>query len=134
MKQRHKILEALFPYGRAEVLRLLFRTPQKEYYVRELMGMSGVTLRTIQDELRKLRALELVKSRSNRYHRFYRANCSHALYRALNQIVEASENSPSVAHRALYRLRRKQAQRKKPRHLPSDRAIHWDLFSKSRET
>ena len=76
-KKQYSVLEVLFPQGRAEILRLLFKSPQKERYVRELAGMSGLNLCTIQDELRKLRALCLVTSRSNRYHRFYRANQRH---------------------------------------------------------
>ena len=73
MKKEHSILEVLFPQVRAEIVRLLFAPPQKERYVRELMSMSGLRLSTVQDELRKLNALQLVVSRSNRYHRFYRA-------------------------------------------------------------
>src|SRR5205823_464051 len=80
MKKQRTVLEVLFSQVRAELLRLLFTPPHKERYVRELMRMSGLRLSTVQDELRKLSALELVTSRSNRYHRFYRANRDHSLF------------------------------------------------------
>src|SRR2546428_867671 len=103
MKKQHSVLEALFPQGRAEILRLLFAPPQKERYVRELMRMSGLTLCTVQDELRKLSALQLVTSRSNRYHRFYRANRDHSLFRAIAHIVETSDKTPRIEHDLLHR-------------------------------
>jgi predicted transcriptional regulator len=105
MKKQRTVLEVLFSQVRAELLRLLFTPPHKERYVRELMRMSGLRLSTVQDELRKLSALQLVTSRSNRYHRFYRANPDHSLFR-----------------------------RKKPRALPVDRPMKWNLFSKRAKT
>jgi predicted transcriptional regulator len=69
MKKQHTVLEVLFPQVRAEILRLLFTPPQKQRYVRELARMSGLTLSTVQEELRRLSALKLVKSWSNRFHR-----------------------------------------------------------------
>jgi DNA-binding transcriptional ArsR family regulator len=64
----------LFPLVRAEVLRLLFTNPGQELYVRELARLSFLSLQTVQDELAKLEAADLIASRSNGYHRFYRAN------------------------------------------------------------
>jgi DNA-binding MarR family transcriptional regulator len=134
VKKQHSVLEALFPQGRAEILRLLFAPPQKEHYVRELMRMSGLTLGTVQDELRKLRALQLVTSRSNRYHRFYRANRDHALFRALAEIVETSEKTPRIERDLLQRKRRKTSPSRKARALPVDRPMQWHLFSKRQKT
>ena len=135
MKKQHTILEVLFPKVRAEILRLLFAPPQKERYVRELMRMSGLTLSTVQDELRKLSALQLVTSRSNRYHRFYRANANHAVFLDIVHIVETSERSPQV-NRSLLHVPRGLGRRRqtKPRSLMADRPMKWDLFSKRRET
>jgi len=87
-KKQHSVLEVLFPQVRAEVLRLLFAPTRKEPYVRELMQMSGLALSTIQQELRRLAALQLISSWSNRYHRFYRANRDHPLFSDLVHIVE----------------------------------------------
>ncbi|MBA3883012.1 MAG: hypothetical protein H0X73_09950 [Chthoniobacterales bacterium] len=49
--------------------------------------MSFLALRTVQDELAKLEAAELIVSRSNGYQRFYRANPKHSLYRPLKEII-----------------------------------------------
>lgn len=81
------LLHALFPVVRAEVLQLLFTNPRQELYVRELARLSFLSLQTVQDELAKLEAAELILSRSNGYHRFYRANPKHPLYTTLRRMV-----------------------------------------------
>jgi len=135
MRKQHTVLEVLFPQVRAEILRLLFTPPQKERYVRELMGMSGLALSTIQEELRKLTALQLVRSRSNRYHRFFRANREHALFSSLVHIVETSDKTPTLEHSAVRRQRRGRPRRRnKPHHLPPDRPVNWHLFSRKSKT
>lgn len=85
MKQT--LLHGLFPAVRAEVLRLLFTNRGQELYTRELARLSFLALRTIQDELAKLEAANLIVSRTNGYHRFYRANPKHQLFAALTEIV-----------------------------------------------
>jgi predicted transcriptional regulator len=135
MKKQHTLLEVLFPQVRAQILRLLFARPQKERYVRELMRMSGLSLSTIQEELRRLTALQLVRSWSNRYHRFYRANRDHLLFPDLVHIVETSGKTPRFDRSAIHRPRKTRSRRrKKARPLPSDRPINWHLFSKPRIT
>src|ERR1700736_3562409 len=129
------VLEVLFPRVRAEIFRLLFASPQKQRYVRELMRMSGLTLSTVQDELRKLSAVQLVTSWSNRYHRFYRANRDHSLFADLVHIVEKSEQAPRTNHSVLRRQpRTRRRLQTKARALPADRPMKWNLFSKSRKT
>ena len=88
MKTKRTIANVLFPRVRAELLRLLFAGSQKEYYVRELMIKTGLALRTVQEELAKLRRVDLVRTRTNGYHRFYEANREHPLYLHLHQIVQ----------------------------------------------
>jgi predicted transcriptional regulator len=73
-KSERAVLEVLFPEVRAKLLRSFFTTPPQQRYVRELVNASGLTLHTVQDELRKLSAVGLLTSWSNGYHRFYRAN------------------------------------------------------------
>jgi hypothetical protein len=51
----------------------LFIRARQERYVRELAGLSFLSLQTVQDELAKLTAADLIISRSNGYQRFYRA-------------------------------------------------------------
>lgn len=91
-----EVLDILFPKVRAEILRLLFSEPAQQRYVRELVAMSGLALRTIQEELANLSAAGLVTSWSNGYHRFYRANQKHALFSELRRIVRTSARLPAV--------------------------------------
>jgi predicted transcriptional regulator len=80
------LLHVLFPAVRAEVLQLLFTNPRQELYVRELARLSFLTVQTVQDELAKLEAAELISSRRNGYQRFYRANAGHPLYGTLRRL------------------------------------------------
>ena len=84
---RPTLLHALFPAARAEILRLLFTNPKQELYVRELARLSFLSLHTVQDELANLYTAKLLLSRSNGYHRFYRANPQHPLYATLRRLV-----------------------------------------------
>jgi hypothetical protein len=103
MKSKRAILEVLFPVVRAKLLRALLAPPLQQRYVRELMNLSGLALHTVQDELRKLTALGLVRSSSNGYHRFYRADPKHPLFAPLRRIVEVSAEFPSLQHSAVRR-------------------------------
>lgn len=100
MKAQAEVLDILFPKVRAEILRLLFSNAKKQRYVRELMTMSGLALRTVQVELTKLSAVGLVTSWSNGYHRFYRANRDHPLFPYLLRIVQASARLARVKKRS----------------------------------
>jgi hypothetical protein len=84
---KQTLLHGLFPAVRAEVLRLLFMNRGEELYTRELARLSFLALRTVQDELAKLEAANLIVSRSNGYQRFYRANPKHPLHAAVTEIV-----------------------------------------------
>ena len=55
--------------------------------MRELSRLAFLALHTVQDELAKLHAAQIVLSRSNGYHRFYRANSKHPLYMTLRRLV-----------------------------------------------
>ena len=117
MKKRRSAAEVLFPQVRAKVFGLLFGPSSGEHYVRELALRSRLALHTIQDELRKLSALELVTSRSNGFHRYYAANRQHPLYPAVCQIVALSSKLPGAHVRELDRTLRKRSSKRsrKPR-------------------
>jgi predicted transcriptional regulator len=130
-------LEVLFPKVRAKVFELLFGATSREHYVRELALRSHLTLHTIQDELRKLSALGLVTSRSHGLYRYYQANRSHALYRAICQIVALSGQSP---HARVADLQRRPGKRSSKRNRRPRRAhlklpygpINWGTLEKKR--
>jgi DNA-binding transcriptional ArsR family regulator len=110
MKQT--LLHGLFPAVRAEVMRLLFTNRSQELYTRELARLSFLALRTVQDELAKLEAANLVVSRTNGYHRFYRANPKHPLYAALTEIVRKGAGHTKAKPRSLPSRRSGRAKRR----------------------
>jgi predicted transcriptional regulator len=81
------ILHVLFPSVRAELVRRLFSDPKREFYVRELARLTTLALGTVQQELARMSKAGLVRSRSNGYHRFYRANRKHPVFSSLRQLV-----------------------------------------------
>ena len=107
------MLHGLFPVVRAEVLRLLFTDRGKELYTRELARLSFLALRTVQDEVAKLEAANLIVSRSNGYQRFYRANSKHALYRVLHELVRKGTAQAKPNPRQLPSRRRNERQRRR---------------------
>jgi len=106
------LLHGLFPVVRAEVLRLLFTDRGKELYTRELARRSFLALRTVQDEVAKLEAANLIVSRSNGYQRFYRANAKHPLYRVLHELVRKGTAQAKPNPRQLPSRRRKALSRR----------------------
>lgn len=82
-----KLLEVLFPHVRAEVLRLLFADEGRELHLRELTRQSGLTLGTLQTEVEKLCAADLLLSRRDGNRRCFRANAAHPLFADLRQLV-----------------------------------------------
>ena len=133
MKRQVPVLDVLFPNVRANMLRLLFCTPPKEHYVRELMNLTGLALCTVQDELRKLNTVGLVTSWSNGYRRYYRANQAHALFADLCRVVQTCGRLPAAKHAV---LRRKQSRKRRHKRwqqrattLSADQPPNWELFS-----
>jgi len=60
------------------------------------MVMSGLALRTIQEELATLSAAGVITSWSNGYHRFYKANRDHPLFSDLRNIIQKSSRLPHL--------------------------------------
>ncbi len=102
--------------------------------MRELATKSELALCTIQDELRKLSAVGLIISWSNKYHRFYQPNRAHPLFSEIGRIVEVSSRLPPTKQSALDRASRRHSRRRRVSHLPGERAINWHLFSQSHKT
>lgn len=75
---------------RTEILRLLFTTPTAEFHLRELTRRSGLALRTLQRDLEKLKAIDLIVSRRDGNRVLYGANREHPLFQDLAAIVAKS--------------------------------------------
>src|SRR5437868_15433253 len=80
MKAQLEVLDLLFPKTRADILRLLFSGKKRRCYVRELTILTGLALRTIQEERATMDAIGPVTSCSYGYHRFSLANRAHPLF------------------------------------------------------
>ena len=114
MKSEHELLDVLFPCVRAQLLRILFSRPQKPRYVRELRNLTGLALSTVQDELRKLVAVRLIRHWSNRYHRFYQANDKHPTFPHILSIVQMSRSLPKTKRSILHPHKSRGATQRKP--------------------
>ncbi len=124
------LLSILFPQVRAQVLRLLFADASAELHLRELTRRSGLALGTIQTELAKLAAAQLVVSERDGNRRYYRANAAHPLFPTLRQLVRqttpgtdtrqpsaapAPSATPAANHRPPFTDHRQPATANRPR-------------------
>lgn len=134
MRSSRSLIEVLFPKVRAEMLRLLFSVPLKQRYLRELTNMSGLALCTVQDELRKLAAVGLIHTWTDRKRRFSCANRNHPLFRELLRFVEMSDRLPRTKHAVLHRPSGSGRQKKRKRRSNPTAAINrpptWGIFSR----
>jgi predicted nucleotidyltransferase len=81
------VLTAIFPRVRAEILRLLFADPSRELHLRELARLSGLAFGTLQGEVRKLSAADLLTSRRDGNRLYFRANASHPVFPELQALA-----------------------------------------------
>lgn len=80
-------IEVIFPRVRAELLRLLFADPAKEFHLRELCRLSELSIGTIQQEVGKLTAADLLVARRDGNRLYYRANTRHPIFPELQGIA-----------------------------------------------
>ncbi|MEO7415159.1 MAG: nucleotidyltransferase domain-containing protein [Opitutaceae bacterium] len=97
-----KLLDVLFPRVRAEVLRLLFADEGRELHLRELTRQSGLSLGTLQTEVKKLCDADLLLSRPDGNRRCFRANTAHPLFADLRQLVLKTAGLHEVLAEALH--------------------------------
>ncbi len=95
------LLTILFPEVRAEVLRLLFADSGRELHLRDLARQTGLSLKTVQNELEKLSQADLVTSSRDGNRRYYRANSGHPLFPDLQQLVLKTSGLRDVLARTL---------------------------------
>jgi DNA-binding transcriptional ArsR family regulator/predicted nucleotidyltransferase len=81
---------------KAELLRLLFGLSQPELHLRELVRQSGLSLGTVQQELRRLTRVGLVIARKDGNRVYYRANPDHPAYRDLCSLVVKTDGLAGV--------------------------------------
>jgi len=72
---------------RAELVRLLFADSSRELHLRELSRLSQLALGTLQSEVRKLAAAELIVGRRDGNRLYYRANTAHPIFPELQGLA-----------------------------------------------
>jgi len=72
---------------KAEILRLLFGIRPLDVHLRELVRRSGLSIGTVQQELRRLSRIGLVIARKDGNRVYYRANTAHPLHGDLRSLV-----------------------------------------------
>jgi len=73
--------------ARAEVFRLLFGLSIEELHVRKIERRSGLAIRTVSRELKKLEEMDLVTGRRDGNRLYYSANRTHPLYDDIRNLV-----------------------------------------------
>jgi predicted nucleotidyltransferase/DNA-binding HxlR family transcriptional regulator len=86
---------------KAELLRLLFGLRQPELHLRELVRQSGLSLGTVQQELRRLTRIGLVTARRDGNRVYYQADQEHPLYADLRNVVLKTNGLVNVLRQAL---------------------------------
>jgi DNA-binding transcriptional ArsR family regulator len=81
------LAEILSSRVKAEIFRLLFGVDQRELHVREIQRQSGLSVGTVQQELRRLNRLGLIASRRDGNRMYFRANAEHPLATDIHNLV-----------------------------------------------
>jgi DNA-binding transcriptional ArsR family regulator len=88
---------------RAEIFRLLFGISERELHVREIERQSGLSFRTVHQELKKLKSMDLIKERRSGNRVYYWANDEHPLFHDIRSIVLKTSGLIEVLRNALDR-------------------------------
>lgn len=92
---------ALFTRTQQQLLSLLFGQPQRSFYLRELIERAGIGRGTVQRELGKMTAAELISVKKIGNQKHYQANPQCPIYEELSSIVRKTFGIVDVIRRAL---------------------------------
>lgn len=96
-----RIAATLFGKTRRAVLARLFLEPQREYRLRELARLAGISAGPVQQELKQLVAADLVLRRESGAQVTYRANTASPVFDELRALVEKTSGIEQLLRRAL---------------------------------
>ena len=91
----------LGPAAREAILGITYVDPHREFHLRELMRRTGLAPRTVQLELDRLVAADLLRERRDGNRRYVRANETHTLYQPVREIVLKTVGLADVLREAL---------------------------------
>ncbi len=97
--------ELLTSRTRGRLLTIFLTHPTEEYYLRELVRRAGLSLRAVQHELARLERIEIVQSRRQGQHKYYRANERHPLFADLKRIIYKTTGLGDTLREALEPLK-----------------------------
>lgn len=100
-----RIGATLFGKTRRAVLGKLFLEPQRDYRLRELARLTGISAGSVQHELRQLVAAEIATRRERNELVTYRANANCPIYDELRTIVEKTSGIKELLRDALNPVR-----------------------------
>jgi len=95
------LAEILSSRIRAEIFRILFGVNDEALYLREIERRSGLTVGTVQQELKKLLNLDLIKKRKDGNRIYYQARKEHPLYPEIRNIILKTSGLSDVIAGAL---------------------------------
>jgi len=95
------LTEILSSKVRAEIFRLLFGLSDSRLHTREIQRRSGLTIGTVQQELKKLLRLGLVNRQKDGNRIYYEANRTHPLYVEIHRVVLKTVGLADVLRQAL---------------------------------
>jgi len=96
-----KPYEVITAKSRRRILARTLLAPDREFYLRELVRATGLAPRTVQVELDRLVAAEILLERRSGNRRYLRANERHPLYRPLRELLVKSEGLVGVLREVL---------------------------------
>lgn len=96
-----RIAATLFGKTRRAVLARLFLEPQREYRLRELARLAGISAGPVQQELRQLVAADLALRRESGAQVTYRANTASPVFGELRALVEKTSGIEQLLRGAL---------------------------------
>lgn len=96
-----RIAATLFGKTRRAVLAKLYLDPAREYRLRELARLTGISPGSVQHELKQLVAADLALRSENGTQITYRANAASPVYDELRALVEKTSGIEDLLRRAL---------------------------------
>lgn len=91
----------LGPAARRAILIRTFMEPEQAFYLRELVRLTGFAVRTVQQEIERLVAGDLLTQRRDGNRRYLQANKRHPLFRPIREIVLKTDGLADVLRNAL---------------------------------
>jgi predicted nucleotidyltransferase len=96
-----ELIEIVSSRVKAEIFRLLFGLRQPELHMREIVRQSGLALGTVQQELKGLSKVGLIKSRRDGNRVYFSANIDHPAHRELSALVIKTSGLAGILENAL---------------------------------